>query len=424
MKNLKLFPKIFLYTLILMLLIAFFASGMIYLLAPIIASSDPLSPGLAQDIPGIAAATIPRNEVITKAILGSLPYTIGLCVILSLLCAFFFSRAITKPIKNMLLVTQQMATLEKNAACSIQSGDEIGILSRSINELYQKLLFTIEHLREEKDKVSEVERQKVDFLRAASHELKTPVTALNATLENMIMEVGKYKDYNTYLPLCKEQTEQIGKMVTEILDASKLSASISSEETQSFDIANYLKELCGQYQLISNANDVVQDALSGGECSDPLEFWEISEYENWMKTELEKNQKLADSGDVSFYAKDANDNYICRAWTQADVDLLYEQWQEQLLLMKQGYHFAKTITLPDGGLLTGAFDPETWNAKPSVALGSTIITMPDKSTVDLGHFDTAEEATQAVKKYLAQQVKAELLTQAEADKILSNAAVE
>ena len=103
MKHLKLFPKIFLYTLILMLLIAFFASGMIYLLAPIIASSDPLSPGLAQDIPGIAAATIPRNEVITKAILGSLPYTIGLCVILSLLCAFFFSRAITKPIKNMLL---------------------------------------------------------------------------------------------------------------------------------------------------------------------------------------------------------------------------------------------------------------------------------------------------------------------------------
>lgn len=171
-------------------------------------------------------------------------------------------------------------------------------------------------------------------------------------------------------------------------------------------------------------NDVVQDALSGGECSDPLEFWEISEYENWMKTELEKNQKLADSGDVSFYAKDANDNYICRAWTQADVDLLYEQWQEQLLLMKQGYHFAKTITLPDGGLLTGAFDPETWNAKPSVALGSTIITMPDKSTVDLGHFDTAEEATQAVKKYLAQQVKAELLTQAEADKMLSNGAVE
>lgn len=255
MKNLKLFPKIFLYTLILMLLIAFFASGMIYLLAPIIASSDPLSPGLAQDIPGIAAATIPRNEVITKAILGSLPYTIGLCVILSLLCAFFFSRAITKPIKNMLLVTQQMATLEKNAACSIQSGDEIGILSRSINELYQKLLFTIEHLREEKDKVSEVERQKVDFLRAASHELKTPVTALNAMLENMILKVGKYSDYEEYLPLCKERTEQLSKMISEVLDASKLGTT-AAEEPQALAVDCYLSELCKQYRLIAQANGI------------------------------------------------------------------------------------------------------------------------------------------------------------------------
>ena len=68
----------------------------------------------------------------------------------------------------MLLVTQQMATLEKNAACSIQSGDEIGILSRSINELYQKLLFTIEHLREEKDKVS----HRGNALRLFKEELK------------------------------------------------------------------------------------------------------------------------------------------------------------------------------------------------------------------------------------------------------------
>ena len=92
--------------------------------------------------------------------------------------------------------------------------------------------------------------------------------------------------------------------------------------------------------------------------------------------------------------------------------------------MEQGYHFTKEITLPDGGLLAGAFDPETWNAKPCVSPGSTIITMPDKSTVDLGHFDTAAEAIRAVEQYLTQQVKDGLLTQAEADKILANGATE
>ena len=166
-----------------------------------------------------------------------------------------------------------------------------------------------------------------------------------------------------------------------------------------------------------NESNVVQDVLPGGNGSDSLDFWEISEYENWMKTEHEKNQKLADSGDVSFYAKDANNNYICRAWTQADVDALYGQWQEQLSLMEQGYHFTKEITLPDGGLLAGAFDPETWNAKPGVALGSTIITMPDKSTVDLGHFDTSDEAVKAVSDYLKKQVEQGKLSQKQADTI-------
>lgn len=251
MKRLKLFPKIFLYTLVLMLIITFLASGMIYLLAPIMNDGNVLSEGTAGVI---SPASIPRNEAITKAVLGSLPYSISVCVVVSLLCAFFFSRAITKPIEHILNMTTHMAALDKNATCDIRSSDEIGMLSKSINALYQKLLSTIEYLKNEKDHVSEAEKRKVDFLRVASHELKTPVTALNAMLENMIMEVGKYKDYETYLPLCKEQTEQLGKMISEILDTSKLGANIENEQPQTIDVSAYLSELCAQYQLIAQAN--------------------------------------------------------------------------------------------------------------------------------------------------------------------------
>lgn len=37
-------------------------------------------------------------------------------------------------------------------------------------------------------------------------------TALNAILDNMVMGIGKYKDYDVYLPLCKERSEQIAKL--------------------------------------------------------------------------------------------------------------------------------------------------------------------------------------------------------------------
>lgn len=256
MKRMKLFPKMFIYTLTLMLIITFLASGMIYILAPIMLNNHgPLSPGSrVESLSESASVSIPRNTEITRAILGSMPYTIGICIIVSLICAFLFSKAITKPIKHILDTTAHMETLEKKALCDIRSYDEIGMLSKSINELYHKLLSTIEDLKKEKDRVSEAEKQKADFLRVASHELKTPVTSLNAMLENMIMEVGKYQDYATYLPLCKEQTEQLGKMITEILDTSKLGTNMENENPQIFDATSYLAELCGQYQLTAQAN--------------------------------------------------------------------------------------------------------------------------------------------------------------------------
>ncbi len=257
MKRLKLFPKIFIYTLFLMLMIAFLASGMFYLLAPIMASDNPLTPGTAGAIPGIAQVTFPRDGEITHAILSSLPYTMAICVVISLISAFLFSKAITKPIKHIVDTTLSMTTLKKDAKCRVQSTDEIGLLSESINGLYSKLLQTIENLEYEKEQVAEAEKQKIDFLRAASHELKTPVTTLNAILDNMIMGIGKYKDYDTYLPLCKERSEQIAKMITEILDTSKLGTSIDLEPPTEFNAAELLLSLCEQYQLIAQANGMI-----------------------------------------------------------------------------------------------------------------------------------------------------------------------
>ena len=128
--------------------------------------------------------------------------------------------------------------------------------------------------------------------------------------------------------------------------------------------------------------------------------------------------------DKSFYYKDDNGSYVCREWTQEDVDSLYEGWQDQLALMKEGYHFTKSMELSNGGIISGAFDPETWNAEPASAPGSTIITLPDGSTVDLGHFDTADAATKAVQEYLEQQVSSGNISQEEADDLLNNGSTE
>ena len=144
--------------------------------------------------------------------------------------------------------------LDRAVNCPIQTKDEIGALAKNVNDLYSNLLATIEHLEREKDAMRDMERAKVDFLRAASHELKTPVTALNATLENMVLGVGKYQDYAAYLPECKEMVEQLSGMIHEILETSKLNT--TAEPTTPVDVSDLLAELCEPYQLIAAAHQI------------------------------------------------------------------------------------------------------------------------------------------------------------------------
>lgn len=256
MNKLKIFPKTFLYTFALMLFIVVLAFGLTYLFAIQRAADElpiylSMSDGTAREI-----NTALKQSAITSIIVNAFPLSLLCCVFVSLICSILYSKIFTVPIKHISSVTEKMARLEKTAASDIHSGDEIGILSKNINELYQSLLVTIDNLEAEKEKVREAEKEKVDFLRAASHELKTPVTAVNAMLENMILGVGKYQNHDEYLLKCKEQTEQLHVMIRNILDTSKLGMIMESEENVDTDIADMIDDLCSSYRMIAKAKGI------------------------------------------------------------------------------------------------------------------------------------------------------------------------
>ena len=60
----------------------------------------------------------------------------------------------------------------------VDSKDEIGNLKEQINSLYQHLLTVIADLNEKNEAILQLEKMKVEFLRGASHELKTPLASL------------------------------------------------------------------------------------------------------------------------------------------------------------------------------------------------------------------------------------------------------
>jgi len=249
----KIFPKTFLYTLGLMLFIVGVAHGLIYLLTAPVTLDISTAPHEELSL----NASLNINRYVTQAVLNALPLSLLCCVLVSVICSFFFSRKITVPIKHIGKITEQMARMEKDVSCRISSKDEIGILADNINHLYWSLLSSIDSLEIEKQRVSESERSKADFLRAASHELKTPVTALNATLENMILGIGKYKDYDTYLPECKEMTERLADMIHDIIETSKVGISVGCETAAEVDLFKILSSLCEPYMLIARTKGII-----------------------------------------------------------------------------------------------------------------------------------------------------------------------
>ena len=204
-------------------------------------------------------ATLQPVSEAKAAVIVFLPFTLLLSLLLSVIFALLYSRKITKPLSGISDMTARMKTLDPSAVCCVETQDEIGMLSENINALYQSLLTTIDDLQEENARVSEAEAAKVDFLRAASHELKTPVTALQGMLDNMIMGIGRYRDWETYLPICRDMVQKFGAMIQEILDASKLNFSFEQEPQEEVTMRAFMEKLLSPYALIAKSKGVQVD---------------------------------------------------------------------------------------------------------------------------------------------------------------------
>lgn len=176
----------------------------------------------------IAPNTDKESQVV-EALQKSLPILSIIVVSISLFVAFFYAWYMTKPIKEVSAISRKMANMDFDSPCPVRRTDEIGVLSVSLNELSQRLSATLSELQEANRKLQadidmerRLERQRVEFFSAASHELKTPITIIKGQLQGMLCQVGRYIDRETYLAQSLEVTNKLEEMVQDLLTISRL----------------------------------------------------------------------------------------------------------------------------------------------------------------------------------------------------------
>lgn len=157
----------------------------------------------------------PDADEIRPVVLQSLPMLAAVIVLIVLLSSGMYSKGIVQPIVELVQHTEQMKhakdlELTRMSEEWPERTDEVRELADTLDDYYHQV-------REGYRKLEEENKRQEVFLRASSHQLKTPIAAALLLADGMINQVGRYRDTKVYLPKVKEQLLSMRKMVEDIL---------------------------------------------------------------------------------------------------------------------------------------------------------------------------------------------------------------
>ena len=212
---------------------------------------------LENDVRLIVSGSLSESTMYTE-ILQRAALVFGCIALISLLAAFLFARQMAKPIQKVSSDTQKMSLLLPVDPPN-ERRDEIGQLSKDVYAMYDRLKSTIGQLETEVDRVKLMEENQRYFFSAASHELKTPITAVGGIFEGMQSGVITQEEYPTYLREGIILVSEQNKLVSEILELVKLNGELPSCDKEPLCLLRCLEVVLEQFlPLIESKEQVLK----------------------------------------------------------------------------------------------------------------------------------------------------------------------
>lgn len=203
-----------------------------------------------------------------EALTRVFPYLLSTILVIALFTSLAYSKYITAPIKRISRISQKMTSLNFDVTCYTNRTDELGGVSKNLNQLAKKLSETLNELETANTKLlhdynleKQMEKQRTELFSAVSHELKTPITIVKGQLQGMIYGVGRYKDRDYYLVHSLEVVIKLEIMVQELLTVARMEAPDYNCSYELFDLTVLLKQcLTAQEDLfIKNDMELIQN---------------------------------------------------------------------------------------------------------------------------------------------------------------------
>lgn len=175
-------------------------------------------------------------------------YALIIVFLVIILLSFYYSKIIVKPLIKINRVTKKMANFDFSEKLPVTADDEIGGLSGSINTLSVNLKDRIDRLnvantklQQDIERERQLEKTRKEFISGVSHELKTPLSVIRSFAEGI--QDGVSKDTTYYTDVILEETENMNRLIVEMLELAKLESGTYKLEMTTFSIGELIQQV-------------------------------------------------------------------------------------------------------------------------------------------------------------------------------------
>lgn len=165
------------------------------------------------------------------------PRTTLIALVLGLLTSQLLAHGMTSPLREMTSAARSMASGDYSRSVRATSSDEVGQLAEAFTVMAADL--------------AAADQQRRELIANVSHELRTPISALQAVLENVVDGVAQADAATMKTALA--QTERLGRLVTELLDLSKIDAGVLSLNREVLSVSSLVADVVAEAAVAAPA---------------------------------------------------------------------------------------------------------------------------------------------------------------------------
>lgn len=155
-------------------------------------------------------------------------------LVLGVALSYFITRSLTRPITKISRAVGKFAKGELDSRVDISRRDELGDLARAFNSMAEDL--------------SQLEMLRRGFVANVSHELRSPMTSMQGYVQGMLDGTIPPEEHSKYLGVVLSETKRLNKLISELLDLSRIESGKFPLKYQKFDANELIARIMFQYE--------------------------------------------------------------------------------------------------------------------------------------------------------------------------------